>query len=251
MTFFNTDSTTIRYFDFDSYNNWTRAIVDYKGILRRHNHVYTVFRQITYDGESTHAPLINLYEDLNPIPNKQSNTILKTVGFGTYGFMTLPSYMEMLSQEYINQIPLPGHNYNFSSTYKEANDDAYATFSSTVVYDGNNMYSIINDPSIAERNYNKDWDEDLETIHSNQLNKVNNRMLKWLPYQISDISGKRALKIRYYRYGNPGPIPVYCETYQIPMGDGYILTFTFSFQSNLYHKFYNDFLKSINSIQFL
>jgi len=75
-------------------------------------------------------------------------------------------------------------------------------------------------------------------------------ILKWLPYQFTTISGRRALKLSYYRYGNGSPIPVYCENYTIPMVDGNTICVIFSFQSNLYNRFYKDFQNSINSIRF-
>ena len=65
-----------------------------------------------------------------------------------------------------------------------------------------------------------------------------------------DISGKRALKLSYYRHGNGSPIPVYCENYIIPMGDGYTLSVIYSYQSNLENKFRKDFSRVINSIVF-
>ena len=106
------------------------------------------------------------------------------------------------------------------------------------------------DMSQEELVYDKEIDKFLEEQNTAVLAQGGTYVLKWLPYKFVTISGRRALKITYYRYGKGSPIPAYCEIYSIPMADGNTICVSISFQSNLYNRFYKDFEQSINSIRF-
>ena len=101
-----------------------------------------------------------------------------------------------------------------------------------------------------ELEYDEETDKFIEEQNTSVMAHGGTYVLKWLPYQFTTISGRRALKLTYYRYGNGSPIPVYCENYTVPMADGNTICILYSFQSNLYNKFYKDFENSINSIRF-
>ena len=245
------DTMTYRYLSYDSLNNWLEAAVTYKGIFPRHRFSYKVKRQITYWKDEKKEPLINALDAYNKLPAEPTADFFP-VPLGWYGRLSIPKYMthESGSNEtkvrQTSQAKLRAStNYLFLMTYGK--NDAYATISANVT-PGNGV--SFNDLSSRELIYDKKTDEYLEAEYRSSLAKSGTYVLTWLPYQFDSVNGHRALKIRYYRYGNLSPIPVYCEQYIFSMPDSNDLTIMFSFQSNLYNRFYTDFRQSIKSIQF-
>ena len=244
------DTTTLKYASFDEHGNWTKLLVDYKGILPKHNHQYTVLRQLTYLGQSSLPPLMNRYKELNAKKESHVRPNLVSKEIGQYGRISIPNYMALQSDDYISSVNssiqgYPKLDYYFMSVYDKK--DAYATFSISRIFTDDN--SGFKDFSPEELQYSKELDEYLEKIHTEQMASQGTYVLKWLPYRIVTLSGKQCMKISYYRYGNGSPIPVYCENYTIPMGDYYTLNIIFSFQSNLDERFRSDFENAIQSIE--
>lgn len=246
------DTTTFSYIEYDNHGNWTEAEVSYTGILPKHAHSYKIMRQITYLGEDKKSALIDKLTTYN-------KSIITTtdatdqVSLGEYGTMRIPHYMALQSKDYINDVKdfMPSSqrdqmHYLFMSVYDDK--DAYATISVNFIPtdDPNGFDDMTED----ELRYNEETDKFIEEQNTTVMAQGGTYVLKWLPYQFTTISGHRALKLTYYRYGNGSPIPVYCENYTIPMTDGNTICVIFSFQSNLYYRFYNDFKNSINSIKF-
>lgn len=126
--------------------------------------------------------------------------------------------------------------------------DAYATISVNLTY-GTDTEGFDN-LSQEELRYDEETDKFIEEQNTQVMAQGGTYVLKWLPYQFTNISGNRALRTRYYRYGNGSPIPVYCENYTIPMGDGNTINVIYSFQSNLEYRFSRDFANAIDSIHF-
>ena len=244
------DTTDCKYLEYDNHGNWTELEISYKGILCSHAHSYKLKRKLTYLGDNEKPALIEDLDKYNDVAQVNTQDV-KIVTIGEYGFMRIPHYMTMQSKDYISGVKefMSPKLRNMScylllSVYDE--NDAYASFS--IQYfpgDGSNGFD---DLSRKEMKYDKTLDKLLEEQMAVELAKGGVYILKWLPYQFVTISGRRALKYTYYRFGSP--IPVYCETYSIPMSDGNVLGLNFSFQSNLYNRFYNDFKQSINSIRF-
>ena len=247
-----TDTTTFNYLEYDNLGNWIEAEVSYKGVLPKHSHSYKIRRQITYIEDAKKPALI----DKLSIYNKVDMTTTKgidEVHIGEYGTMNIPHYMALQSKNYINDVKnlMPSSlrdqaHYLFMSVYDEK--DAYASIS--VNYLPGDGSGSFDDMSPAELAYDEEIDKFIEEQNTVAMAKGGTYVLKWLPYKFITISGRRALKLTYYRYGNGSPIPVYCENYTIPMPDGNTVCVIFSFQSNLYNRFYKDFEQSINSIRF-
>ena len=167
--------------------------------------------------------------------------------------MRIPHYMvvgsENAIEDLLNSMPAAYRDqihYLFLSTYDK--NDAYATIS--VSYTRGGDPSGFDNLTAEDMMYDEEVDRYFEEENTVAMAQGNTYILKWLPYQFLTVSGRRALKYTYYRYGNGSPIPVYCENYMIPMRDGNLISIIFSFQSNLYNRFYKDFDSAIKSIQF-
>lgn len=246
------DTTTFHYLSYDKMHNWTEAKVVYKGILPKHAHTYKIKRQLTYYNEEERPALIDFLDEYNHV-KPQYTAETDNIRLGKYGNIDMPHYMTMrsnketgdfqksLSDEYGTQI-----NYLFMSVYDS--DDAYASISVNLI-DSNGAEGLDN-LSPEELIYDKEIDEYFEALYTMMLAQGNTYILKWLPYEFVNISGKRALRIRYYRYGKGSPIPVYCEKNTIQMDDGNKIDIIYSFQSNLDYRFRNDFDRAIKSIKF-
>ncbi|MBR1379054.1 MAG: hypothetical protein IJ557_08035 [Bacteroidaceae bacterium] len=247
-----TDTTTFNYIRYDNHGNWTEVEISYKGILPEHDHSYRIKRQITYLEDDKKPALIEELAVYNKAKMTSTDEMYQ-VFLGGYGTMKIPHYMSLQSREYINEVK----NFNSQSASLQTyyiflsmynNKDAYATISAHFIPgDGSNGYD---DMSPEELEYNEELDRYIEEQNTTLMAQGGTYVLKWLPYKFTTISGHRALKVTYYRYGNGSPIPVYCESYTIPMVDGNTICVMFSIQSNLYNRFYVDFEQSINSIRF-
>ena len=159
--------------------------------------------------------------------------------------------MALQSKDYISSVndfmKAPAAiDYLFMSVYDKS--DAYATISVSRNYVGEG--NGFEEATEEELSFSQELDDVLKEQNVEVMAQGGTYVLKWLPYRFVDISGKRSLKLSYYRYGNGSPIPVYCENYIIPMKDGYTLSIICSFQSNLDNRFRKDFSNAINSIRF-
>lgn len=246
------DTTTFNYLSYDNMNNWTEVEVVYRGILPKHAHTYKIKRQLTYSDEEEKPSLINNLAQYNRV-NPESSSNLDIIHLGNYGTIEIPHYMVLQSNSEIGAVKNQLSNnfgvqfdYLFMSVYDK--NDAYSTISVNLTY-GNDTEGFDN-LSSEELKYDKETDNIIEEQNTLAMAKGGTYVLKWLPYEFTTLSGKRALRTRYYRYGNGSPIPVYCENYSIPMGDGNTMNIIYSFQSNLDYRFRKDFNQSINSIKF-
>ena len=243
------DTTKYEYSSLDEHGNWTVAKVYYTGVLPKHKHEYTVIRQITYYGDSKKSPLIKQLDSVNEEEMHYESSEFDNITIGKYGKMKIPHYMMLQSDDYIslvNDYSPRAIDYIFMSEYD--NSDAYASFSVSRNYVGKG--NVFDEVLTNELPYIKALDEELKKLNVLIMEQGGTYILKWLPYSCVNISGRKALKLSYYRYGNGSPIPVYCENYLVPMDDGYILSIVYGFQSNLDNKFRVDFNKAVNSIMF-
>lgn len=94
------DTTSYQYSDYDSHGNWTRAKVEYKGVLPNHSHTYTIFRQLTYDGEDKHDKLIRKLVSVNKQPQELCSDFCQ-INLESYGTMSIPKYMALKSKDHI------------------------------------------------------------------------------------------------------------------------------------------------------
>lgn len=244
------DTMIYRYTLFDENNNWIEAEVTYKGVfLQRNNFFFKIKRQITYWDDKPKPRLIDELQKYNNI-GKQSTSSFEKIDLGGRGSMLIPSYMTPQSQDIIQKVQdqvkqtcnSPGCSL-FNLKYKQL--DAYASLSAEVSYDESFAELLLNLPV---------FDEELDALLEEQfaagLVNAGTHILKWYPYESVMVSGKEAMRIRYYRYGIGSPIPVYCESLMIPLPDGNVMNLIYSFQSNQYNRFHTDFDNSIKSIEF-
>lgn len=210
-------------------------------------------RQLTYVDEEEKLELIRKLKDYND-GVRQTTHMVDEISLCNYGRLSIPHYMAIQSNKEIGYVQdhLANNygvkmNYLFMSVYDKK--DAYATFSVSLTY-GEDTVGF-DDLSPEELKYDEETDKFFEEQNTLLMAQGGTYILKWLPYEFVTISGKKALKYRYYRYGNGSPIPVYCENYTIPMGDGNTINIIYSFQSNLDYKFRSDFNNAIKSIKFM
>lgn len=248
----NADTTTFNYLAYDEMNNWIEAEVLYKGRLPKFAHSYKIKRQITYFEEEVKPSLIEKLDEYNQMEN-HSTTSTNPIRLGDYGLIMVPHYMAPQSDSAINALQSYQKqnfgvqlDYLFMSEYNKK--DAYATISVTLTH-GNDTEGFDN-LSQEELKYDEEFDKLLEEQNTQIMAQGGTYVLKWLPYEFTSISGKRAMRTRCYRYGNSSPIPVYCENILIPTGDGNSISLFYSFQSNLDYRFRDDFTNAINSIHF-
>ena len=245
------DTTRFHYLSYDSKNNWTDVMVTSTGVFPFHKHSYKMKRQITYWGEGEEYPLIKSLPAYNRVIH-QSTHRFNSIQLGQYGNLRIPNYMKIKTQSEIDEVD--AHRRTTSDLLPQSTcllmaeydgNDSFASIVAHSVFTGD--YTGFDNLSTDELQYNKDIDADLEESINSELAINGSYILKWLPYEYTYISGKRALKIRYYRYGIVSPIPVYCEGYTIPMRNGYSINLLYSFRSNHEFKFRNDFEEVIKS----
>ncbi len=241
------DTAEYNYLDYDSVGNWVEVEVMYKGVLPKCSHTYKIKRQLTYWGDPSKKPLIDELESYN-VAEEYPVSELVTVPLGEYGEMKIPSYMKLQSEGYNGGVkgskPLltvSGVSSLFVSTYD--GKDAYATITANIQYEGG--ADTFDDMPEG----NREIDRELEEVFTSALKKDGTYILKWIPYRLVTISGRTSLKMSYYRYGKGSPVPVYCENYNIPLGNGSAICVAFSFQSNQYDRFVGDFQRAIASIK--
>ena len=240
------DTTTFNYLQRDTLGNWTEAEVVYKGILRKHDYRYRIKRQITYYGERKKQPLIDELEAYNKARYATTNQFYN-VKIGPFGSIQLPGYMRLQQQDFINEVKANASagplNYLFLSVYD--NDDAYASFSANVDAADVEAFEF----TAADAEYDSGVNSLIREEFTKTLASSGVTLLKWLPYRVVTLSGRYVLQLSYYRCGNGSPIPVYCESYMVPVQGQYMVTLTLSYQSNQYNRFRKDFLKSVKSIR--
>lgn len=244
------DTTYFEYLKYDKHHNWIEARVEYKGILPRQNDSYKVKRQITYDEENSHDPLIDKLTKYNE-DNKEKAELCKynKVEMSYYGNISVPDFM--ISKE------------NNKKIATDISSQGTIGYLYTYGYYNSNTYSVLNisvSPNNGQVNFDELTEKDLcydvktdnvlKNQFSSRLSKNDIQILKWLPYQFKNINGKTALVIRYYRYGKFSPIPVYVEDYSFCMADSQMLNILYSFQSNRYNQLQASLQQAISTIQF-
>lgn len=236
------DTTNYDYLSYDEHGNWTEVEVTYHGVFPKHNHIYKVKRQLTYDGELEKTPLLEQLKEYNKqkivepsYPAKQ-----QTVQLGEYGQISLPSYIRPVTDSQAQSTSVM----RSLCVYEYGESDTYASYSVSVIP---NSYPF-EDMSPSDFAYFKEIDEQYKEHMAQALAQSGIYLIKWLPYEYTKICSYHALRFRYYRYGMGSPIPVYVETYSIgtPYGE---VTVTFSYQSNHANRFATPFMESLNSLR--
>ena len=245
------DTATICYYDFDKYGNWTKADVQYRGVLKKHNFEYTAIRVITYDTDANEpSNLCNLQQTLSSIQKTEDCEFLKEAT--SIFTVEVPDFMNKLLsadikeiQDYSSINSLQPLNYLFMYVYKER--DSYASFSAMIMPSGGINYDELSGTDLI---YNSETDKFLEDAFRSQTVQGGFFLLKWLPYKITKLGGKKCLKVCYYRYGKGSPIPVYVETYTMSINDDYVVNLTISYESKDYYRFHDCFEYSKQSLKF-
>lgn len=249
IDFNNYDTTFFTYTRFDNHGNWIEVVAEYHGVLPRHNHSYTVERQITYAGSTSQPPLIMSIKESNQCPSMPLNEATQVVLTG-FGWLSLPTYMAVdnetartIEQENFAR----GFPQKYLCMYQYDGEDAYATFSiSTLPAEFAPDYESL---SPKELNFDQDIDDYLRETISSNLEQTGTGVLKWLPYQFVRVDDNLALRLSYYRYGIGSPLPVYVETYEFKARDGRDISISLSYQSNHFNRFHDDFDACLKSIR--
>lgn len=246
------DTTAICYHDFDEYGNWTKADVQYRGVLKKYNFEYTAIRVITYDIEANEPSILCDFQQTLSSAQKTENCgfIKECTPIFT---IEIPDFMSKFSSADIKEVqdfsPINSSvllNYLFMFEYK--GKDSYASFSAMITPSGGINYDELNGADLI---YNAETDKILEDAFRSQTAQGGIFLLKWLPYRITKLGGKKCLKVSYYRYGMASPIPVYVETYTISINDNYVVNLTISYQSKDYYRFHDCFEHSKQSLKFI
>lgn len=246
------DTTTICYQDFDEYGNWTKADVQYRGVLKKHNFEYTAIRAITYDTDANDSSI--LYNFRQILSSTQKATNCEFIKESTPIFtVDIPDFMNKISSADIKELqgfsPIKSSmspNYLFMFEYK--GKDSYASLSAMIMPSGGINYNELRG---AELIYNTETDKILKDAFRNQTAQSGIFILKWLPYRITRIGGKICLEISYYRYGIGSPIPVYVDIYTMSINENYVVNLTISYQSKDYYRFHDCFEHSKQSLKFI
>lgn len=246
------DTTTICYHDCDKHGNWTKANVQYRGVLKKHNFEYTAIRVITYDTDANKPSILSDFQQTLSFTQKaedcgfvKESTPILTI--------EVPDFMSRFSSADIKKVqsfsPINSSmllNYLFMYEYK--GKDSYASFSAMITPSGGINYDELSGTDLI---YNSETDKLQEDAFRSQTSQNGIFLLKWLPYKVVKLGGKKSLKISYYRYGIGSPIPVYVETYTMSINDNYVVNLTISYQSKDYYRFYNCFEHSKQSLKFI
>lgn len=244
------DTTTVYYYDFDEYGNWTKADVQYRGILKKQNFEYTAIRVITYDTDANKPSILCNFQENIKQETENCEFIKESTSILT---VDVPNFMRKYFSADIKKIydfspELSSTSINYLFMYEYERNDSYASFSAMITPSGGINYDEL---SGADLIYDTETDKLLEEEFRNQIMQSGIFILKWLPYSITKLGGKKCMKISYYRYGIGSPIPVYVEIYTTSINEAYDVSLAISYQSNDYYRFHNCFEHSKQSLKFI
>ncbi len=226
---FSKDSTEYKYLQFDQNGNWTEVEVSYNDFIESHHHKYTVKRQITYDGESSKTPLINLLNSYTASSTKYPYQ-LQTVK-GSFFEMSVPDFMT------IKDLSSNRRTYNSKDGGSEM---AYLAIS---LLPGNHIFAGATSSDFV---YDAEADKMLHQRYSNQDELV--RIFKWIPFEFVKINGYYAMHIKYYRYGNLTPLPQFVEQYVFDSPQGEV-DVTLSYRSDKQNQYSDAFKETISTLR--
>ena len=214
-----TDTLRFQYTEFDSHDNWTKALVISDGYLKRNDYVMEVTRQITYFGELDQSPLINTLQSLNYSAKtqfKRPNITYKRVTPAKNGLsIEMPTNFEIFEQS------IQGQN---MFQYTAKNTEGYFSF---IVQYSDSAESLM-------KEFDSLTDSDYEAAMRYVLESGGIQIISWNGRGKTTIDGREGVWCSYYHYPTAGlggtPVKVDIYQFQDP-NTGIIANLTFGYDS--------------------
>lgn len=214
-----TDTLRFQYTEYDSHDNWTKALVVSDGYLKRNDYVMEVTRQITYFGEPDQSPLINTLQALNYSAKtqfKRPNITYERVTPAKNGLsIEMPTSFEVFEQS------IQGQN---MFQYSAKNTEGYFSF---IVQYSDSAESLM-------KEFDSLTDSDYEAAMRYVLESGGIQIISWNGRGKTTIDGREGVWCSYYHYPTAGlggtPVKVDIYQFQDPK-TGIIANLTFGYDS--------------------
>ena len=214
-----TDTMRFLYLEYDSHDNWTKALVISDGFMKRNDYVMEVRRQITYYGEPEQSPLINTLQALNYYAKatfQQPNITYVRVTPERNGLsIEMPTTFEVFEQTIQGQSMF---------IYSAKHTDGYFSF---IVQYSDSAGNLIKD-------YDSLTDAEYEDAMRYALEAGGVQVISWNGRGKTTIDGHEGVWCSYYHYPTGGvggsPIKVVIYQFQDPK-TGIIANLSFGYDS--------------------
>lgn len=233
-----TDTLMFKYTEYDSHDNWTKALVISNGYLKRNDYIMNVTRQITYFGDTEQTPLINTLQALNykaKTQFKRPVIVYERVTPAKNGLsIEMPNNFEVFEQS------IKGQN---MFQYSAKNTEGY--FSLIVQYTDSAESLIKEFDSLTDSEY--------EEAMRYLMEAAGIQIISWNGRGKTTIDGHDGVWSSYYHYPTAGygGTPVKVETYQFQdPKTGIIANLTFGYDSAHAYEFAPQVDHMLNSIIF-
>ena len=231
-----TDTLRFHYTEYDSHDNWIKALVISDGYLKRNDYIMEVTRQITYFGEPDQNPLINTLQSLNysaMVQFRRPNITYERVTPAKNGLsIEMPTNFEVFKQS------IPRENV-FHYTAK--NTEGYFSF---IVQYSDSAESLMKEfDSLTDTEYEEDARYALESGGI--------QIISWNGRGKTTINGHEGVWVSYYQYPTAGlggtPVKVEMYLFQNP-STGIIANLTFGYDTAHTYEFKPQVEHMLNSI---
>lgn len=214
-----TDTLRFQYTEYDSHDNWIKALVISDGYLKRNDYVMEVTRQITYFGEPDQSPLINTLQSLNysaKTQYKRPNITYERVTPAKNGLsIEMPTNFEVFEQS------IQGQN---MFQYSAKNTEGYFSF---IVQYSDSAESLM-------KEFDSLTDTEYEEAMRYVLESGGIQIISWNGRGKTTINGREGVWCSYYHYPTAGlggtPVKVDIFQFQDP-STGIIANLTFGYDS--------------------
>ena len=214
-----TDTLRFQYTEYDSHDNWIKALVISDGYLKRNDYVMEVTRQITYFGEPDQSPLINTLQSLNysaKTQYKRPNITYERVTPAKNGLsIEMPTNFEVFEQL------IQGQN---MFQYSAKNTEGYFSF---IVQYSDSAESLM-------KEFDSLTDTEYEEAMRYVLESGGIQIISWNGRGKTTINGREGVWCSYYHYPTAGlggtPVKVDIFQFQDP-STGIIANLTFGYDS--------------------
>ena len=214
-----TDTLRFQYTEFDSHDNWTKALIVSDGYLKRNDYVMEVTRQISYFGEHDQSPLINTLQSLNYSAKtqfKRPSITYERVTPAKNGLsIEMPTNFEVFEQS------IQGQN---MFQYSANNTDGYFSF---IVQYSDSAESLM-------KGFDSLTDTEYEEAMRYVLESSGIQIISWSGRGKTTINGREGVWCSYYHYPTAGlggtPVKVDIYQFQDP-STGIIANLTFGYDS--------------------
>ena len=233
-----TDTLRFQYTEYDSHDNWTKALVISDGYLKRNDYVMEVTRQITYFGEPVQSPLINTLQSLNYSAKaqfKRSDITYERVSPAKNGLsIEMPTSFEVFEKS------IQGQN---MFQYSAKNTEGYFSF---IVQYSDSAESLM-------KEFDSLTDTEYEEAMRYVLEAGGIQIISWIGRGKTTIDGREGVWCAYYHYPTAGlggtPVKVNIYQFQDP-STGIIANLTFGYDTAHTYEYKPQVEHMLNSIIF-